>query len=256
MLYMLMLVLKQVLFFSICVLCDYQGQGIVLKDVFINVCIDGNMFVWLCDCFDGVFGYVLSVIVMYGVLCDDYFVVVSDGMIMLKIIVFFGEMLFILVFGYVLFNDIVCNDCVVCEVLGFFSYCEKYFVGLWCFDIYFGCDMLILVCLLMFVLQLQVVEIGLCLVFEWFLFDGQVVYEEDIGEFVIFDYMKYDGLCFDVFVYDYKMVDSDYLFVLVMQAWLFDDVCGCVCVKVFFVCKFGDVYVGEVLMCNLCYVVV
>ncbi|MGN6738352.1 hypothetical protein [Dyella sp.] len=245
---------KQALLSSIRVLRDYQGQGIAPKDVLTNARTDGNTLAWSRDRLDGAPGYALSVTAMHGALRDGHFVAASDGTITLKITALSGETPLTPVSGHDLLNATARDDRAAREALGFLSYREKYLAGSWRFDTYFGRDTLMSVRLLMPALQPQAVETGLRSVLERLSPDGQVAHEEDIGEFAILDHMKTDGSRSDAPVYDYKMVDSDFLLAPVTQAWLLDDARGRGRAKAFLARKLGDAHAGEALMRNLRYV--
>ncbi len=77
--------------------------------------------------------------------------------------------------------------------------------------------------LLMPALQPAAVETGLFSVLARLSPQGEVAHEEDIGEFAILDHRKADGSSSDAPVYNYNMVDSDYMLAPVARAWLLDD---------------------------------
>ncbi|MGN6228100.1 MAG: hypothetical protein ACTHNM_11765 [Dyella sp.] len=245
---------KQALLSSIRVLRDYQGQGTAPKEVLTNAHTDGNTLAWSRDRLDGAPGYALSVTAMHGALRDGHFVAASDGTITLKITALSGETPLTPVSGHALLNDTARDDRAAREALAFLSYREKYLAGSWRFDTYFGRDTLMSVRLLMPALQPQAVETGLRSVLERLSPDGQVAHEEDIGEFAILDHMRTDGSRSDAPVYDYKMVDSDFLLAPVTQAWLLDDARGRARAKAFLARKLGDAHAGEALMRNLRYI--
>lgn len=245
---------KQALLSSIRVLRDYQGQGTAPKNVLIEARTDGNTLAWSRDRLDGAPGYALSVTAVHGALRDGRFVAGPDGDIKLTITALSGETPLTPVSGHALLNDTARDDRAAREALGFLSYREKYLAGSWRFDTYFGRDTLMSVRLLMPALQPAAVETGLRSVLERLSPDGQVAHEEDIGEFAILDHMKTDGSRSDAPVYDYKMVDSDYLLAPVTQAWLLDDARGRARAKAFLADKLGDAHAGDALMRNLRYI--
>ncbi|MGA0588813.1 hypothetical protein ACO2Q2_17065 [Dyella sp. KRB-257] len=248
------LVPKQALLSSIRVLRDYQGQGTAPKDVLTSARTDGNTLAWSRDRLDGAPGYALNVTAVHGALHNGHFVAASDGTITLKITALSGETPLTPVSGHALLNDSARDDRAAREALGFLSYREKYLAGSWRFDTYFGRDTLMSVRLLMPALQPAAVETGLRSVLQRLSPDGQVAHEEDIGEFAILDHMKHDGTRSDAPVYDYKMVDSDYLLAPVTQAWLLDDARGRARAGAFLASKLGEAHAGEALMRNLRYV--
>ena len=70
------------------------------------------------------------------------------------------------------------------------------------------------------------VEDGLSSVLARLSADGEVAHEEDIGEQAVLDHLKADGSRSAAPVYDYKMIDSDYLLAPVVSAWLLHDARG------------------------------
>ena len=52
---------------------------------------------------------------------------------------------------------------------------------------------------------------------------GEVAHEEDVGECAVLDHLERDGSRSAAPVYDYKMIDGDYLLAPVLSAWLIDD---------------------------------
>ena len=245
---------KQAVLSSIRVLRDYQGQGTAPKSVLTDAHVDGNTLAWSRDRLDGAPGYALSLTAEHGALRDGRFVAGPDGDITLQVVALSGEKPLTPVSGHALLNDHAQNDRAAREALAFLSYREKYLAGSWRFDTYFGRDTLMSVRLLMPALQPQAVETGLRSVLERLSPDGQVAHEEDIGEFAILDHRKTDGTLSDAPVYDYKMVDSDYLLAPVTQAWLLDDARGRARAKTFLASQLGNAHAGEALMRNLRYV--
>jgi len=97
------------------------------------------------------------------------------------------------------------------EVLAFLSYREKYLAGSWRFDTYFGRDTLISALLLAPVLQPQALESAITSVLERLAPDGQVAHEEDIGEFAVLRNAREGRGRIATPIYDYGMVDDDFL---------------------------------------------
>ncbi|WP_063669973.1 hypothetical protein [Dyella thiooxydans] len=245
---------KQAVLSSIRVLRDYQGLGTAPKPVLTDARANGNTLAWSRDRLDGAPGYALSLTAVHGTLHDGRFVAGPDGDITLTITALSGEKPLTPVSGHALLNAHAQDDRAAREALAFLSYREKYLAGSWRFDTYFGRDTLMSVRLLMPALQPAAVETGLRSVLERLSPDGQVAHEEDIGEFAILDHMKTDGSRSDAPVYDYKMVDSDYLLAPVTQAWLLDDARGQARAKAFLAGKLGDAHAGDALMRNLRYI--
>jgi hypothetical protein len=102
------------------------------------------------------------------------------------------------------------------QVLRFLSYREKFLAGSWRFNTYFGRDTLMSLRLLMPALQAEAIEAGLVSVLERLNVEGEVAHEEDIGEFAVLRQGK------DTPIYDYKMIDDDFMLAPVAAAWLLD----------------------------------
>lgn len=122
-----------------------------------------------------------------------------------------------------LLNAKAASDARMRNALQFLSYREKFLAGSWRFDTYFGRDTLMSTRLLMPVLQPTAVEAGLGAVLARLSPQGEVAHEEDIGEFAILRHLAGDGTRSDAPIYDYGMIDGDYMLAPVMAAWLVED---------------------------------
>ena len=108
------------------------------------------------------------------------------------------------------------------DVLAFLSYEEKFLAGSWRFDTYFGRDTLMSLRLLMPALEPEAVEGGLSAVLQRLAANGEVAHEEDIGEFAVLRHRKQGDPPGDAPIYDYKMIDDDYMLAPVAAAYAFD----------------------------------
>lgn len=248
------LVPKQALLSSIRVLRDYHGAGTIPKEVLTAADVHGNSMDWARDRLDGAPGYALRLKVVDGTLRDGRFVAGADGAITLAVTALTGETPLTPVAGDALLNARALADPEARKALEFLSYREKFLAGSWRFDTYFGRDTLMSVRLLMPALQPQAVETGLRSVLERLSPDGQVAHEEDIGEFAILDHQKKDGTLSAAPVYDYKMIDSDYLLGPVAQAWLLDDPRGKARAKAFLAGPLDGAHAGDAMMRNIRYI--
>ena len=88
------------------------------------------------------------------------------------------------------------------------------------FDTYFGRDTLMSVRLLMPVLQPAAVEAGIGSVLARLSPGGEVAHEEDIGEFAVLRNAKEGRGRVDTPIYDYAMIDDDFMLPSVAEAWL------------------------------------
>ena len=108
------------------------------------------------------------------------------------------------------------------QVLGFLSYEEKFLAGSWRFNTYFGRDTLMSLRLLMPALQPEAVERGLVSVLQRLAANGEVAHEEDIGEFAVLRHRKQSDAVSDAPIYDYNMIDDDFMLAAVVAAYLFE----------------------------------
>ena len=247
------LVTKQAVLSSVRVLRDYQALGTAPADVLTPAASSGRSLSWRRDRLDGAPGYELSLRVIRGTLRGDTIDAV-DGTITLEVTALTGEVPLTPVSGDALLDTASNPDTGPREALTFLSYREKYLAGSWRFDTYFGRDTLMSVRLLMPALQPAAVETGLRSVLERLSPKGEVAHEEDIGEFAILDHLKTDGSRSAAPVYDYKMVDSDFLLAPVARAWLIDDPRGRLSASAFLAETLGEGRVGDRLMRNLRFV--
>lgn len=100
------------------------------------------------------------------------------------------------------------------EVLAFLSYREKMLAGSWRYLTYFGRDTLLTACLLFPVLRPEPIEGALAGVLDRLSPEGEVAHEEDIGEFAALRHLEERETVTGKPVLDYKMVDDDFMLVL------------------------------------------
>lgn len=106
------------------------------------------------------------------------------------------------------------------QSLAFLSYRDKLLAGSWRFNTYFGRDTLMSLMLLMPALTTQATEAGLASVLERLDAQGAVAHEEDIGEMAL---LHGSG---GAPVYDYKMVDDDFMLAPAAMAYLLEHAGG------------------------------
>jgi len=217
------LVARQAVLSSIRVLRDYQALGTAPSEVLTAPVVQGDTMAWSRDRLDGAPGYRLALRVLGGRIDGQGIVAGKEGTIRLAVTALTGEAPLTPVAGADLLNAKANADPAARRALIFLSYREKFLAGSWRFDTYFGRDTLMSVRLLMPALQPAAVETGLRSVLERLSPTGQVAHEEDIGEFAILDHRKADGTSSAAPVYNYKMIDSDFLLAPVARAWLLDD---------------------------------
>lgn len=217
------LVPRQAVLSSIRVIRDYQALGTAPAEVLTPPRTTADTIRWSRDRLDGAAGYDLTMTVTDGRIEGGAILAGQGGRIRFTVTALTGETPLTPRAGADLLNAKVQPDQGARNALTFLSYAEKFLAGSWRFDTYFGRDTLMSVRLLMPALQPAAVETGLFSVLARLSPQGEVAHEEDIGEFAILDHRKADGSLSDAPVYNYNMVDSDYMLAPVARAWLLDD---------------------------------
>jgi hypothetical protein len=124
------------------------------------------------------------------------------------------------------------------KALGFLSYREKFLAGSWRFLTYFGRDTMMSLMLLYDSVKREFYEAGMQSIIDRMAPDGAVAHEEDIGGQAvavnIAEYLKLKGLGMDreadvvkenlnLPVYDYKMVDDNFMFPIMLGKYFNDE---------------------------------
>ncbi len=217
------LAIKQAVLSSIRVLRDYQGLGTAPAEVAVNPQITAQKITWVRDRLDGAAGYFLSLEVTHGTLHEAQITAGDDGRIGLRITALSGETPLTPLSGLDLLEPGLATDPAARNALSFLSYREKFLAGSWRFDTYFGRDTLMSVRLLMPVLTPIAVEAGLGAVLTRLSPAGEVAHEEDIGESAILYHRRAGEPESDAPIYDYKMIDGNFMLAPVVGAWLLED---------------------------------
>jgi hypothetical protein len=221
------LVPKQAVLSSVRVLRDYQSLGTVPAEVVTHPEVSGNTLAWARNRLDGAPGYRLTLEVSDGTLAPDGRISAGgDGRIELLITALSGDVPLTPLSGTALFNGKENQDPRARDTLTFLSYQEKFLAGSWRFNTYFGRDTLMSVRLLMPVLAPEASEAALRAVLARLADDGEVAHEEAIGEFAVLSHKRRDGSLSDAPVFDYAMIDGNYLLAPVIAAYLLDDAAG------------------------------
>ncbi|HEX4583322.1 MAG TPA: hypothetical protein VH183_00720 [Burkholderiaceae bacterium] len=219
--------IAQAVLSSVRVLRDYQALGTVPARVAVAPTVEqGRRIRWARDRIDGAPGYRLDLEVVAGDLQGERITAATDGTIGLSITAASGEPPLTPLFGRSLLNDAAPADRAARNALTFLSYQEKFLAGSWRFNTYFGRDTLMSVRLLMPVLTAEAVDDGLLAVLRRLSDQGEVAHEEDIGEFAILDHLQGGGSMSDAPVFNYSMIDGDYMLAPIASAWLLDDARG------------------------------
>jgi hypothetical protein len=216
--------IRQALLSSVRVLRDYQSRGVQPPEVVAPPSTQGRTIRWARDRLDGAAGYRLELEVTHGQLRDGHIRAGDDGVIGLRITGLTGEPPLTPLSGPELLSAAAAPDSAARNTLTFLAYREKLLAGSWRFNTYFGRDTLIAVRLLMPALNATAIEAALSSVLARLSTQGEVAHEEDIGERAVLDHMERDGSRSAAPVFDYKMIDGDFLLAPVACAWLLHDV--------------------------------
>jgi hypothetical protein len=214
---------RQAVVSSIRVLRDYQLSGTVPASVAVAATIEGHTLTWSRDRLDGAAGYRLELEVTHGELDAGRIRAAADGTIGLRITGLTGEVPLTPLSGADLLSTAAGTDPAARNTLTFLAYREKLLAGSWRFDTYFGRDTLMSVRLLLPALSATALEAGLASVLARLSPQGEVAHEEDIGEQAVLDHLKDSGTRSAAPVYDYKMIDGDYLLAPVAAEYLLHD---------------------------------
>ncbi|HEY7887756.1 MAG TPA: hypothetical protein VIC29_05975 [Steroidobacteraceae bacterium] len=212
--------IHQAVLSSVRVLRDYQSLGTLPEDIIVAPSLKGHTFTWTRDRLDGAAGYRLQIDVLDGRIHGRRIFAGAGGAIDLRVTGLTGEPPLVPLAGHELLRNSSAADRGARETLAFLAYREKLLAGSWRFDTYFGRDTLMSTTLLLPVLSPSAVEDGLDSVLARLSPQGEVAHEEDIGEGAVLEHMKADGSRSAAPVYDYKMIDEDYLLAPLAADWI------------------------------------
>jgi hypothetical protein len=212
---------KQAVLSSVRVLRDYQALGTIPAEVSASPTVAGNRITWTRARLDGAPGYRLSIEALDdATVSTEAIQAANDGRLHLKVVALTGETPLTPLDGTTLLSSAAANDERARNVLTFLSYRDKYLAGSWRFDTYFGRDTLMSLTLLSPVLQPLALESGIASVLARLAPNGEVAHEEDIGEFAVLRNAKEGRGRTDTPIYDYGMVDDDFMLAPVAANWL------------------------------------
>ncbi len=217
------LVPRQGLLSSVRILRDFQAGAPIPPQVIVAPRIDADRLEWVRDRLDGAAGYRLTVEVTHGSLEGGRIHAAADGTIGLRITALTGEKPLTPLAGSDLLNEHAAADPGARNAVSFLSYREKFLAGSWRFDTYFGRDTLMSIRLLTPALSPAAIESGLGAVLTRLSPEGEVAHEEDVGEFAILDHLKAGEQASDRAVFDYKMIDGNFMLGAVIADSLLDD---------------------------------
>lgn len=221
------IVVRDAVLSSVRVLRDYQINGEYPAEIESTPKVTANAVEWSRPRLDGAAGYALTITVENGEVRGGGGKQVSltssraGEPLRLRITALTGEKPLTPLSSHLLSAN-ANDDRRSREVLTFLSYEEKFLAGSWRFNTYFGRDTLMSLRLLLPVLEPQAVEGGLEAVVQRLAPNGEVAHEEDIGEFAVLRHRKQGGAANDAPIYDYNMIDDDFMLAPVAAAYVFD----------------------------------
>jgi len=208
---------------SIRVLRDFELSRSVPDQVLTPPVASGTRLTWARDRLDGAAGYRLVVeAVGDASVSTDGIANRSRGPLRLTLTALTGEPPLTPISEPALLTRRAARDPRSRDVLTFLSYRQKYLAGSWRFDTYFGRDTLISMMLLRPALQPDAIGAGVRSVLERLAQNGEVAHEEDIGEFAVLRNAREGRGTVDTPIYDYGMVDDDFMVAPLMAHWLLD----------------------------------
>jgi len=205
---------------SIRVLRDYELQSQAPAQIMVAPKVEAARIAWTRDRLDGAAGYQLIVEAAGTTTVDAQKFSADGNALRLKIRALTGEPPLTPLDTPL---DVAAgSDTRSREVLEFLAYREKYLAGSWRFDTYFGRDTLIAALLLAPVLEPEALDSAITSVLERLAPDGEVAHEEDIGEFAVLRNAREGRGRIATPIYDYGMVDDDFLLAPLAARWLLD----------------------------------
>jgi hypothetical protein len=210
---------------SIRVLRDYELQRKAPPEVLTTPRVAGASLTWARDRLDGAPGFLLAVEAVGATRLSTERVSAAPGKpLRLKIRALSGEAPLTPLKS--LLTPGADKDARARDALAFLSYEEKFLAGSWRFDTYFGRDTLISALLLAPVLEPAALDSAITSVLDRLAPNGEVAHEEDIGEFAVVRNSREGRGKVATPIYDYGMVDDDFLLAPLAARWLLDDARG------------------------------
>jgi glycogen debranching enzyme len=222
--------IREVVVGNVRVLRDYQALGKYPQTVAVQPVREGKRVTWARNRLDGAPGYALSVEVVDGDISGDdktlAFVAAAGKPLRLRMRALSGDTPLTPLTASRLFTAQAGNDTRSRQALEFLSYDEKFLAGSWRFNTYFGRDTLMSVRLLLPAITPEATEAGLGSVLSRLDPAGEVAHEEDLSEFALLRRQQAKETPSAEPIYDYAMVDDDYMLAPVMAAYLLDTDAG------------------------------
>jgi hypothetical protein len=207
---------------SVRVLRDYELLKKAPAEVMVAPRMTGGRLTWARDRLDGAAGYRLSVSAAGNTTLSTKKIAAAPGApLRLRIQALTGDTPLRPLTS--LLTPGAGTDERARNVLAFLSYEDKFLAGSWRFDTYFGRDTLVSAMLLAPVLEPAAIESAIASVLDRLAPNGEIAHEEDIGEFAVLRNAREGRGKVATPIYDYGMVDDDFLLAPLAARWLLDD---------------------------------
>lgn len=207
---------------SIRVLRDYELLAKAPDEIKVAPQVSGKRLTWARDRLDGAPGYLLRVEARFGAKMGADSISADDsGPLRLRIRALTGETPLTPLAATV--GAKAAADTRAQQALAFLSYREKFLAGSWRFDTYFGRDTMMSALLLAPVLEPGAMESAIGSVLERLAPNGEAAHEEDIGEFAVLRNAKEGRGRIATPIYDYGMIDDDFMLAPLAARWMLDD---------------------------------
>ena len=222
---------RQALLGSVRVLRDHQFDSRLPARGLVAPQIDGDTLTWARERLDGAAGYALSLQVVGGSVAlagdDGVVLTAAPGQpLCLHLHALTGDEALRPLPASALLTADAADLPGARASLEFLAFEDKWLAGSWRFHTYFGRDTLMSVRLLLPVLKPAAVEAALASVLNRLSPAGEVAHEEDIGEFAVLTRLAAGEAASAEPIYDYKMVDDDFMLLPVVAAYLLDTPAG------------------------------
>lgn len=243
---------KQAVLSNVRVLRDYDQYAMVPAELVVAPTTSGSTVSWARDRLDGAPGYQLRIDVLDGAVTPAATITAgADGRIKLRVTAATGDTPLTPLSRTELLNGRERNLEGAKNTLTFLSYREKFLAGSWRFNTYFGRDTLISMMLLKPVLAPEAIEAGIGSVLARLGPQGQVAHEESLSEYAILTHQRKNGTLSDAPIFDYSMVDENYLLAPVVAAHLLDDPAGAERAAAYLLAPLNNSSNGQALVRNL-----
>jgi len=217
--------IDQVLLSSIRVLRNHEAGQPIPASVLTTAQLSAARAVWSRDRLDGAAGYRLVIHALEGAHLDAHRIQAAAGArtLHLRLQALSGEAPLEPLDESALLRASAAANPQERHIFEFLSYQQKYLAGAWRFDTYFGRDTLFSLLLLAPVLQPAAITHGIDSVLARLSAQGEVAHEEAIGEYAILLNAAAGRGASAAPLYDYSMVDEDFLLAPLAARWLLDD---------------------------------